>query len=266
MEETVYRGERYAGYLVVSGNLWHQLQIATAPATSVPAGLGIAGDPSDKILAAYAKLRKEANRRAGLGDDRMSFVTPDAPAVASLVQELTGGYSEDPAEYWKDIEVLYRWVTQNIEYYPDTYAPLLPEFIGDELTWVNDFWRMPEETLKDRVGDCDDMVTLLVSMLMRYNQQRYAVWAIEIGNKERGHVGVALPVGKGMLTILDPTIRYATGSSESGIGSKPTATALGNWLARWSQELPGAEVRAVFNSTFCKEFGSTQEFLVWAGN
>ncbi|MFH1639089.1 MAG: transglutaminase-like domain-containing protein [Chloroflexota bacterium] len=250
--------------LIVSVNLWHQLELATASPVKTATDSGNTAEYPGSILARYTELRKEINQRAGIGDDRMSYITPDAPSVVALVQEITGGFSEDSSKYWQDVEKLYRWVPVNIQYRPDTYIPLLPEFINDELTWAKDYWRMPEETLRDREGDCEDMVALLVSMLLCYNRQEYSVWGIEIGNAERGHVAAALPVGEGMLIIFDPSIWYTTGPTDSVMGAKTLSDALNHWLARWGKELPGAEVRAVFSGTFCQEFDSTQEFLNWA--
>jgi hypothetical protein len=213
----------------------------------------------------YAELRKQVNRRLGMGRDVQSFITPDSPAVSALVKELTTDYADDPKEYWRNCELLYRWVILNIDYVPDSYVPMLPENMNGEITWVNDCWRTPEETLRDKAGDCEDLSALLASMLLNYNKHTYGVWMVEVRNQNSGHVGVAFPIENGMITIVDPSIRYNTATAEGGtiMSSKEAGTAINLWLERLQDKVPGAKVTLVFSDTLYQEFTGTNDFLNW---
>jgi hypothetical protein len=216
------------------------------------------------MLDGYATLREQVNMRFGLEQDCQSFITPDSPAVSDKVKEITGSYSEDTNELWRDSERLYRWVTENIEYSYDSYTPKLPEDISQTLTWTQEFWRTPEETLDDKTGDCEDMATLLASMLLNYNEGKFTIWCVLIQNERVAHAAVAFPVQGDKLTILDPAGKYLTGLYGS-IGSKDIDVAISEWLSYWQRnDMPGAQVCGVFSNTFYREFSGTEEFINWA--
>lgn len=217
-----------------------------------------------QLLERFSEIRREINKRLGSGPEVQTLVTPHNPLVAAKVRELTGGYSEDADEYWRDFGVLYRWVQQNIEYCPDSYTPVIPESINEAIGWTKECWRTPEETLQDGVGDCEDMSLLLASMLLSYNEERYGIWVIGIGNSERGHAAVAIPVENGKLTILDPSFHYATGPNQFIINCQEISEAVTHWLARWEEEIPGVHIYVVFNDKFYQDFTGTQEFIGWA--
>ncbi len=122
----------------------------------------------------YASLKEQVNVRLGdTPEDKQSFITSSNSLVSAKVLEITGGYSGDISEYWRDCERLYRWVVSNISYSYDSYMPVLPESMSGGLIWQQDYWRMPEETIEDEVGDCEDMALLLASMLLSYNEGEY---------------------------------------------------------------------------------------------
>lgn len=214
----------------------------------------------DSLKLWYRDLRQEVVVRLGWGEDAMNFVTPDDPSVASKVQQVTGGFSSDVNEQWADFKRLYSWVVGNIEYSYDTPTPLLPE-TGGWLTWQQDYWRMPSETLEDGRGDCEDMSTLLTSMILSYLEGRYPAWCITWTSADSGHAAVAFPVAGGQLTILDPAGNYYT-NIWGTLTSKATSTAVNEWLAHWSQENP-EYVNSAFSHDFYQSFTSTQEFLDW---
>lgn len=219
----------------------------------------------NQMLDDYSDLMKQINMRLGIGHDCQSFITPNDPAISAKVREITGGYSQDVNERWRDYERLYRWVTRNIEYAQDSYTPLLPRAIGGTLRWGNDFWRTPAETLRDKVGDCEDMATLLTSMLLNYNEERFAVWCViihAISGEYEGHLAVAFPVEGDEITVLDPAGWYYTGYSAS-LDSDDVAVAVNTWLSRWAKDMPGAQVYVVFSNEFYRQFSSTQEFINW---
>ena len=145
--------------------------------------------------------------------------------------------------------------------------PFLPENISGELTWWASCWRMPDETLEDETGDCEDMALLLASMLRSYNEGNYPIWVLTIHSsvpEVPGHVAVAFPVAGGNLAILDPAGNYYTGYPYGTLQSENTSAAVSRWLSHWASEMPGAEIVGAFSDDFFQEFSGTDEFLTWA--
>jgi len=229
--------------------------------------LGTAENENTQTLGQYARLRNQISIRLGLTpEDKQSFMTPDNPLVSARVQEITGGYSEDVDEYWRDCELLYRWVVDNISYSYDSHMPVLPEDISGELTWWQSCWRLPQETLEDETGDCEDMATLLASMLRSYDEGSYEVWVLSIYSSDPelpGHAAVAFPVAGGKLTILDPAGNYYTGYPYRSLRSERASVAVSRWFSHWEDDLPGARIVEAFSETDYQEFSSTAEFLAW---
>ena len=222
---------------------------------------------NSQMLNQYASLKKQVNVRSGLTpEDRQGFINPSNSLVSAKVLEVTGGYSGSVSDYWRDCERLYRWVVSNISYSYDSYMPILPENMSDELIWRQEYWRTPEETIGDETGDCEDMALLLASMLRSYNEGEYTIWVLGISSnipEYKGHLAVAFPVQGGQLAILDPAGNYYTGQYGS-LQSKSVSIAVNNWLSHWQREMPGAEITGVFSEDIYEEFSSTAEFITWA--
>ena len=221
----------------------------------------------DRMLNDYANLREQINQRLGFGKDCQRFITPDDPEIWAKVLEITGGYSPDTVELWKDYGRLFQWILRNIEYSADSPTPLLPESISGTLGWRNDFWRMPVETLRDGTGDCEDLSALLASMLLSYNQRRSSVWILGIqtfDSTPKGHVAVALPIENHQLTIFDLSARYYTPFTDlGGIGTQEVSLAIDAWLTHLKEEMHDAQIYIVFSEDFYQEFSNTQEFIDW---
>jgi flagellar biosynthesis chaperone FliJ len=214
----------------------------------------------------YSALRDKVNERLGRGADSQQFITPDDENVSAKVEEITGGYSEDNNERWRDYERLYRWVVNNIEYNIDSYIPYMPIVPSGEIEWAKECWRTPAETLVDEVGDCEDMAVLLASLMLSYNNKSSDIWAIGILSNvsETGHLAVAFPVAGDKLTIFDPAGNYYTGINSGYLQSFDIDQAIDSWFDHWAPEMPDAEVDFVFSHDFFQEFYSTQEFIDWA--
>ncbi len=241
-----------------------QLDVTNAQLDMTATQLETEKNKNSQMLNQYASLKRQVNVRLGdTPEDKQSFITPKNSLVSAKVVEVTGGYSGDVSDYWRDCERLYRWVVSNISYSYDSYMPILPENISGGLIWQQDYWRMPEETLEDETGDCEDMAGLLASMLRSYNEGEYRIWVLVIRSEESGHAAVAFPVQGGRLTILDPAGNYYTGQYGS-LQSESVSTAVNNWLSHWQREMPGAEIVEVFSEDVHEEFSSTAEFITWA--
>jgi len=222
----------------------------------------------NRMLSNYANMRRQINMRLGIGQDSQCFITPDDPKISAIVQEITGGYSEE--EFWKDYIRLFQWIMVNIKYSLDSPIPLLPESINETLDWGKDFWRTPAETIRDRTGDCEDMAVLLTSMLLNYNQRRFPTWVVGVKDpdpKPKAHVAVAIPLQNNQLAIFDTAGHYFTPFHDlGGFGSQEFPLAIEHWIKHLGEVTPDAQVYVAFSEDFYQEFSSNEEFIDWASN
>lgn len=239
-----------------------QLQKTAGQLTTVETKLETSKDKQIQMLNQYSDMREQINIRAGQGQDIQKFITPDNSLVSAKVQEVAGNYSQDISELWRDYKRMYHWVVSNVTYSYDSQIPVIPEVMGDSLVWEKDYWRMPEETLEDEVGDCEDMAVLLVSMMLSYNNEGFAVWALGIANESAGHLAVAFPVQGNELAILDPTGNYYSGYP-GAFRSYDVAASINKWLSHWAREIPGAEINLVFSNEIYQQFTDSEDFVKW---
>lgn len=225
--------------------------------------LEISEEEQEAMQVQYANFREEINFRFGQGENCQKFITPDNDLVSAKATEMAGNYYDNAAEIWRDYERLYRWVLSNIEYSSDSYFPFIPETLGNELIWTQECWRMPEETLKDETGDCEDIALLLASLMLSYNNHNYDVWAIGISNEASGHLAVAFPVADDEFTILDPAGNYYTGFPGTRPLSYDITKTINDWLLYWRDKMPNAEIDSVFSDSYFCEFSNTEEFITW---
>jgi peptidoglycan hydrolase CwlO-like protein len=242
----------------------NQLEDTNVQLGSTREQLEIAQNTQAQMLSQYSALKSQVDLRFEYIQHSQEFITPDNAIVAAKAWEIAGNFSQDNNEMWRDFKSLYQWVVDNIDYAKDSYSPILPLELGEELAWSQDFWRTPEETLNDEAGDCEDMANLLASLILSYDQQQYGVWGVIVHNQYTGHAAVAIPVAGDNLVILDPAGNYYSGSQTGWIQSYDITTAISDWLSYWSTDMPGAEVDFVFSDDFNREFSSTQEFIDWA--
>ncbi len=266
--------------IIFSGSLWYQLNLTnkqlndtTAKLEDIKVQLNSLKPEmelkaeQEQMLSDYTSLREQINLRLGFREDGQRFIAPDAPEISAKVQEITGGYSEDSDEFWRDYGRLFRWILKNVEYSLDSPTPILPESIGGTLEWRGDFWRTPVETIRDGTGDCEDLSTLLASMLLNYNQRRFTVWVMGIqtfGPTPKAHIAVAIPIEDHQLTIFDLSGRYYTPfPTIGGIGTQEVTLAMADWTTHLKDEMPGAQVYVIFSEDVYQEFSTTQEFIDW---
>ena len=127
------------------------------------------------------------------------------------------------------------------------------------MLWKADYWRLPSETLAEGTGDCEDMATLLASMILNYSGGECACWVIMWTSGEASHAAVAVPSMGDTLTILDPVGQYTTGLGRVLSDS----SAVNEWLSHWSS-VSSAYVSGVLSTTEGGLFGSTDDFVEWA--
>jgi len=156
------------------------------------------------------------NKRFGEWVDVRDFIRPNDPMVADVV---------DARSDWT-VESLWDWVLENIRYPAGSFftldyhsmvafhrgIPLIGWLLGARRYATVDFWNFPGETLRDRMGDCEDSAVLLVSMIRRafpsldpYVSVGYFCPDGCVGGPGFGHVWVSL-LENGRWRVLDTTL------------------------------------------------------------
>ncbi len=217
----------------------------------------------------YGKLKVMTDLRTMQGE-LGQFVTPNNPEVVSLVANITGkvGNSTDPNRYWKDIKAMYDWVTVNVQYREDSLYPLLP---GDPATAVaaglqqtNSVSQYPNETIKFRGGDCDDIAALLTSMIRSYFNGNYLAECIWITGANEGHVATVIPFSGDQIVILDPIRNYYTHDTLGNIWYGTISQEIYNWMNIWRPSLGNdVHVYCVYSDYMLKYFNGTEAYVNW---
>jgi peptidoglycan hydrolase CwlO-like protein len=215
----------------------------------------------DNYVAAYQNLRSIVNQKTSQSDFS-KFITPQDPSVISIVNNVTGGWSDtsDWNEFWTDYKVLYNWVITNIDYASDQYYPILPSSPEYPVYYITEAWQFPNETLTLKTGDCEDQAILLCSMLRCYCNSQYRIECVVIYSPSFGHVGVQVPVAGGKLVIFDPAGHYYSSDIWGNIVFNDISVEVNNWLNYWG---PDTYVYRVFSDVINKTFTSTSEYLSW---
>lgn len=187
------------------------------------------------------------------------LITPYDPAVTQIVFQITGGWSDpsDWNEYWDDLEAMYNWVVDNIEYRYDGLFPILPENPLGFIDYFDEMWQFPNETLTLRTGDCDDMAILLASMILSYNDCEYIVECVVTEH----HVALYFPVADDKICILDPAGHYTTNSGWPYYDL--TAKNIRQEIYDWLNYMDESQVEWVFSNELWKQFTNTEEFINW---
>lgn len=213
-------------------------------------------------VASYKALQNEVNNRLWLYAQEMPYITPRDPLVNATVYNITGGWSNrsDFNEFWNGVRAIWDWVEGNIQYRSDGLSPILPADPSGPLTYVQDMWQYPNETMNLKEGDCEDQAILLCSMLRCYNYQQYWVECVWITGSNISHVGVQMPVTGNQLTILDPAGQYYSHDFWGTINSGNIMTEINSWLNYWGNNV---SVYKVFSDYINKTFASTNDYLTW---
>lgn len=135
--------------------------------------------------------------------DIREFVRPDTYMVRELIRTMPGA----------TVATMWSWVLRNVTYpegsleHEDYHEEHRYLTARGEALLSNDtveYWNLPSETLRDRVGDCEDRSILLASML-RYLLPPEQVW-VSVGSYQGfGHVWVTI-VRNGVNLVIETTL------------------------------------------------------------
>jgi hypothetical protein len=211
----------------------------------------------DEYKSAYMGLREAVNERWKHSDPRV-FVTPEDRAVQKIIREanLTG-------DAWRDLEVIFKWMLQNIKYRGDGVYPILPHEPSETLVFCREIWQFPNETLSLLEGDCEDMALLLCSLIRSYGKPAEC---ISIRGSEGGHMAVQVPTSNGEVAILDPAGRYCSCSPEGRIRPGDVEAEVNAWLSHLKMMGENVRVTRVFSDRINRTFNSTREYVDWMRN
>lgn len=218
----------------------------------------------------YRKLKEMIDARL-MQSSLIQFITPEDPAVMNITLEVAGelGRSPDSGLSWSGINAIYDWVNNNIEYKDDGLYPQLPTDVAEAkvngLKHTAQMAQYPNETLRMRTGDCEDLAVLLVSMVRAYMSiQVECIW---ITGANAGHVAVAVPIGEDKVVIMDPIRDYYSHDVLGEMAVNSISTEIYDWLNIWRPTLGNdVHVYRVFSDYMDKYFESTQEYLIWQAN
>ncbi len=226
----------------------------------------------NEYISNYQKLKRMTDLRL-MRADLKALVTPDDPAVVSLVRNITGkvGNDTDSGSYWKDIKAMYDWVTTNIKYREDSLYPVLPnnpaDAIDSGLEQVDQMAQFANETLRLREGDCEDQSILLTSMLRAYFNKEFFVENIWVTGANAGDVAVVIPFSNDKITILNPTRGYFSHDTLGNIAANSVSSEMYDWLNVWRPSLGNdVHVYRVFSDYIDKYFNSTEQYINWMYN
>lgn len=121
---------------------------------------------------------------------RLALQGREDPSVRLAVEQATKGLV--PGDYASEVLAIFYYVTANVRYLRDMHGI--------------EYLQEPRHLLKSKAGDCDDMATLIASMLMAAgNRARFAVVGFKKGTLSHVLTQVLVP-GTGWVT-LDPVPR-----------------------------------------------------------
>lgn len=216
------------------------------------------------IMFSYQRFSLTVNDRWAPLDPR-AYVTPGDLQVQATVRVVTYG-NIDPADerdFKLYLRMLFDWVSVNIKPRGDSLYPQLPSSVFSSLSFIDEVWQYPNETLELRCGDCEDSALLLLSMVRFYSPRLRAACIVAAGNRS-GHMAVIAADRHGKAAILDPALYYCTRDEAGMLAFKPLAEEIPKWLSLVEGKVgSGAKVIRLFNDEIQAEFKSTNEFITY---
>jgi hypothetical protein len=213
---------------------------------------------------AYRQLEDAVNQRWGLQNVE-SFVTPEDPAVQATVLAVTYGKTNPTRqdELGMGLKTLYDWVSTNIKVRSDGVYPILPPDPSGRLSYIDDVWQFPNETLRLGSGDCEDATVLLCSMI-KYYAPALQVECVTVKAKRGGHMAVQIKASDHTMAILDPGFYYYTRDEVGNVSFKEIYSEAHGWLNLLKPSLgEDVQVFLVFSDNMHIEFNSTKQYVGW---
>lgn len=146
--------------------------------------------------------------------DVRELIQPQAYMVQQTITQLRGAGKMTVRGLWS-------WLLEQIEYPPgpdaieDGHTEMryhlpfpfwpIPRFLNN----THDFWNLPGETLRDKMGDCEDRTGLLMSMLAHLSPAPQAWFTVGYwvhGGTKYGHTWVSIPAAGGKMQVLETTL------------------------------------------------------------
>jgi len=201
----------------------------------------------EELAASYSHITENYEEWLAFAETYFSFNesfgrTLSENEISSLVPTVKN-ITSNPNDWWRSAKQLYDYVAYNIYYVYDEPFPVPPTIHELETdTYENEtsveIFMSPAETLELQQGDCDDQAVLLYGLVKAYDKYVYGVdyklWAMVLTfGEDAAHLAVALPVGNGELTIIDPAGQYYTGWP-GGLSSNDPYEELENYSESWS--------------------------------
>jgi len=106
---------------------------------------------------------------------------------------------------WVVANIAYPWGTHIVEDWHEERRYRLKDGRSRFENLSVDFWNYPSETMRDRVGDCEDRAILLASLLRTTLSERQ-VWVTVGKFRQWGHVWVSVATHAGW-EVLETTLR-----------------------------------------------------------
>ena len=170
----------------------------------------------DDLMSKYSEISVSFPRiKEGLEEISDRILTPSdripdmlRQSNPAMVEDIVHGELKLRAETPPEIKArkILEWIMLNLEYLDDDFHQYL---IGATLESHQDFFSLPNETLVRGGGDCEDLATLVYTMLKAVLKKGEQIYIIQISGGETRHIGVAYKL-KDKLMIIDPAGGYVT--------------------------------------------------------
>ena len=162
-----------------------------------------------EINASLLKIEKgleEISDRILTPSDRIPHMLKQASPT--MVEDIVYRELELRAETPPEIKAkkVLEWIMLNLQYSDDDFHQYL---IDNRLESYQDFLSLPNETLVRGGGDCEDLATLVYTMLKAVLKKGEQIYIVQITGRGVRHVGVIYEL-EDKLMILDPAGGYVT--------------------------------------------------------
>ena len=148
-----------------------------------------------------SKRRVIGNEDVLIPTDLREWIAPlDSQVTKKIIASLPLPHTKKPGDFDKRAWIVWKYVTENIEYRTDEVAQRKA-----------DFWQFPAETLALGTGDCEDCSFLLASLLLASGISPFCVRIVfgiltDKNGRKGGHSWVIYKHEKGRWIVLEGTL------------------------------------------------------------